>query len=100
MRWRRLSLIRSAVIAEEAPCKEWWSLRARPWVHYAPVEETFKDLVPIARRLLDPNFASEAEAMAGRLKQLGLESFGYQGLMAYIEALWRTYAKLQHASSV
>lgn len=97
VRWRRLALLRSAVIAEEAPCKEWWSLRARPWVHYAPTHENFDDLVGVARRLLDPARDAEARAMAARLRRLAVDSFAPEGLVGYIAALWRTYARLQHA---
>ena len=96
VRWRRLALLHSAVIAEEAPCKEWWNVNdAQQWVHYAPTTETFSDLPATASRLLDPSFDVEAQRMAQRLFELGMEAFSVEGLTGYIETLWRHYARLQ-----
>ena len=95
VRWRRLSLLGGAVIAEEGPCKEWWQLLAKPWQHYAPTHETFSDVVDIARKLLDPSFDGQAWRMASNLKALGLRALSADGIMDYLEALWREYARLQ-----
>ena len=96
VRMRRLSLLGGAVIAEESPCKEWWQLLAHPWVHYAPTAETFFDLPRTAERLLSPSHDAQARRMALRLKALGLRAFRAHGLLDYIEALWREYARLAH----
>lgn len=94
VRMRRLSLLGGAVIAEESPCKEWWQLLARPWVHYAPTQETFADLHHSAEELLAPGHDAAARRMAHELKSLGLRAFRAQGLLDYIEALWREYGRL------
>ena len=95
VRWRRLSLLGGVVVAQEAPCKEWWSLLARPWVHYAPTAATFSDLAHVAAKVLDPATDAEARAMAAAMKQLGLRAFRPSGLLDYVEALWTQYAALQ-----
>jgi hypothetical protein len=94
VRMRRLSLMGGAVIAEESPCKEWWQLLARPHVHYAPTQETFADLHRRAEELLSPGNDAAARRMARELKALGVRAFRAQGLLDYIEALWREYARL------
>ena len=94
VRFRRLSLLGGAVIAEEGPCKEWWQLLARPWIHYAPTTETFSDLPQTAKRLLDPKNDAAACQMGRDLKALGLHAFRAHGLLDYIDELWRAYAAL------
>ena len=96
VRWRRLALLGGAVIAPEGPCKEWWQMLARPWVHYAPTTATFSDLPEVAKALLHPSNDRAAHAMANELRDLALRSFRPPGLLEYIDTLWRAYAELQH----
>mmetsp|Transcript_33473 Transcript_33473/g.88130 ORF Transcript_33473/g.88130 Transcript_33473/m.88130 type:complete len:294 (+) Transcript_33473:1-882(+) len=95
VRWRRLSLLGGTVVAQEAPCKEWWQFLAHPWVHYAPVDAHFGDLTEVVARLLDPRADAAARAMAAAQHQLALRAFRPSGLLDYIEALWIAYARLQ-----
>ena len=95
VRWRRLALLGGAVLAAEGPCKEWWQMLARPGVHYEPVEQTFTDLPAAAARLLGPRHDERAWSMATALKALGQRALGADGLLDYIDTLWRAYAALQ-----
>ena len=95
VRWRRLTLLGGAVLAAEGPCKEWWQTLAQRGIHYQPTTETFSDLVDAAERLLDPQADGRARGMAAALRVLGLRAFRADGLLDYIETLWRAYAALQ-----
>ena len=81
----RLAPLGGAGIAEEAPCKEWWSLRARPGPLCADARDA-RRLVAVARRLPDVTFDANARAMAAA-RALGLRSFAPDGLVAYVETL-------------
>lgn len=94
VRMRRLALMGGVVIAEEGPCREWWTMRAKPWVHYVPTTETFSDLEARARQILAPSNATRAATMAQKLRSLGIEALSLEGLTGYIEALWREYGQL------
>ncbi len=93
-RWRRLALLAGVVHAEESPCKEWWQLLARPWRDYAPTDERFTDLAQVAARVLAPEAEREARAMAAAQRRLALRAFRSDGLLDYLEELWRQYARL------
>ena len=64
----------------------------------APVREDFSDVAEVARKLLDPAADGATRRMAAALRDLALAAFSSDGLLDYIEALWRAYASLQRTS--
>jgi hypothetical protein len=93
-RWRGFALMGAVVVAEEAPCKEWWQLLLRPHEHYVPTTETFSDLLAATARAVHPQRQDEMARLAAAQREVALRALSGRGLLDYTEELWRQYAAL------
>ena len=97
-RIHELCMMKTAVLMEDSPCREYMHWIFKPGKHYLPVAADFSDLHEVVQKAHKDGL--DIEGMARKWSELGRESLTLACTLDYVDALLRKLAALQRFTPV